>query len=56
MTNPEACFEECEECLCATCDGNVQCDACALCNHYRKYPVYSVDECPLVWEEERSHI
>lgn len=55
MTDYVECFEECDECMCATCNYNARCNACAGCNHYQKYPVYSEDECPHDWEEERSH-
>lgn len=40
--------------MCASCDYNAQCDACALCNHYQRYPTYGEDECPHDWEEERK--
>lgn len=48
------CFEECEDCMCASCDYNAKCHACALCNHYQRNPTYGEDECPHDWEEERS--
>jgi len=46
---PAVCYEECEDCMCASCSKNIDCQACACCNMYQRFPTCGEDECPHNW-------